>query len=659
MPSLTDEQISQLKSEGYSLQEILEADGYSPDEIGSVTDPSLSSGPVSLAPVDLNSSLETRADLPTDYEGASWQAGINEGIGRQETDKLMAEGINQAAGVSTNILLETAGGLLAPQLKVTKALPFIGRAGRYAVNALGQAVGMQAGNEISQQLDSAPSKTISQDLEQIKNNTITGAVIPTAMDAVGSAANFLKGLFNKPAHIAKQLGATPTDLNPEVGKFIQPKVEQLMSNSDFFNKQILTSSDPIKQYASSKAYKQQLGKQIGDFYRTNPAIPVFKEDILNSKGIQDLIKVRNDPFVSAATRKEASDALEIFNSLPQGETFNLADIWRLRQDLDSQLVSSLYKKGTGEVTNLSEYIKDTSDAVRGAMESGIAKAVARGELSAEVAEKLLKAKQEFSNLSPIVEILGRKTGQVSSQRIIDKIPTDLRTIGLGGLAAYNPVIATTVAGVLGLKSEAFRAFSQRAGLAGQNITNLASLISPYSGVGSALFKRTTDLSQISSTELSSAVFQKLAPLIGPEAAQAEALQIDETLTNGNPELKKQVITALSMNMPDLFEPPQEGVITVDNQYINPFDKDSIVKNSLDSSPAERAMRIGKSFENKYVPPSSTPQPVQLAPTIQSPDVDMIMNSFDGSFEMDNSYNSGISEMNNELKLNQLIHAQDF
>ena len=117
---------------------------------------------------------------------------------------------------------------------------------------------------------------------------------------------------------------------------------------------------------------------------------------------------------------------------------------------------------------------------------------------------------------------------------------------------------------------------------------------------------------------------------------------------------------LTFSFPDLFEPPQEGVATIDNEYLNPMDKDAIVRSSLDAPPAERASRIGKSFENKYVPPSN-PQPQQTQAPLPSAnvDIDMMMNSLNGSFEMDNSYNSEASEMTNEMELNKLVHAQDY
>ncbi|OQB10427.1 MAG: hypothetical protein BWY21_00348 [Parcubacteria group bacterium ADurb.Bin216] len=663
MPTLTDEQIAQLKSEGYSLQEILEADGYSPEEISSIDSPPIPSGSINLSPIDLNTDLNTRSDLPINANNIAYEQNKNLAQAQSQTNELMKEGYNQAAGTASNIVLETAGGLLAPQAKIAKGLPFAGRVGRYGINALGQALGVQVGSEIGQQLGTRESQPMSKDIQDIKYNTILGAAIPTAMDAVGTATQFVRSFFNKAPNVAKQLGANITDLNPEAEKYIVPKVEELMSNSDFFNKEVLTSADPIKQYASTKSYRQQLGKQIGDFYQSNPSIPVFKEDILNSENFKKLTSIANDPFLTSSTKKEAADVLSIFSSLPDGQAFDLADVWRLRQDLDTQLVSSLYRKGTGEVTNLSEYIKEAADSVRGAMELGIAKAVARGELSQELAEKLLKAKQEFSNLSPIVEVLGRKSGQTSHLRIIDKIPTDLRAVGLAATTAYNPLVAAGGLGALALKSGEARAFAQRLGMAGQNIADLASVISPYSGIGSALFKRTTDLTQINSNELAMSVFNKLAALVGPETAQAQAMEIEEIMTNGNPEVKKQLITNLSTNFPEMFEPATEGVITVDNQYVSPFDKDAIVKNSLDLPPSERAKRIGSAFQNKYVPPSeaaATPLPAASPLPV---DLGNLNTSLDSALAprqdtpLDNSYNKSNIAMLEELTSRQELHNE--
>jgi hypothetical protein len=72
---------------------------------------------------------------------------------------------------------------------------------------------------------------------------------------------------------------------------------------------------------------------------------------------------------------------------------------------------------------------------------------------------------------------------------------------------------------------------------------------------------------------------------------------------------RKVIGITAQAFPDAFAPTPDRVNVVDEQYQDPFGKETVVQSTLMSSPEERAMRIGGSYANRYVPQTpKTPQP---------------------------------------------------
>lgn len=78
---------------------------------------------------------------------------------------------------------------------------------------------------------------------------------------------------------------------------------------------------------------------------------------------------------------------------------------------------------------------------------------------------------------------------------------------------------------------------------------------------------------------------------------------------------QQVVGAIASIAPEAFVPNPDKVNVIDDEFVNPLDSDLIKKKYRDSDPETRAMHIGASFQNKYIPPK--PQRVELQPRIQA------------------------------------------
>lgn len=577
-----------------------------------------------------------------------------------------ANSIQTAKGLGTEALKiggSIAATALLPEVAIpagiTKAAPFVTRGAGYAMNAITGALGAEAGDQVAQQTGMAPKKSFDETVDSIATNTALAGGIPLGADVAAqglkSAASwFSKTLLNTPGRVGRFLGAGKMDNNPEAEKYVRDKTDELMSNSPFFNEQIVKSSDPVKQYNAATAYLEQTGKTIGDFYATHAPVPVPTDYIWKHPKIIALQKIITNPTSSSKMREEAQVALDGLEFFSGKRAVALQDSWEVRGNLDNAIEGSIYNKGVGQTPRLSEYIQDTANVVREAMEQSIKGGVNTGTITASAAERLLKAKQEYSNLSPIKKLLGGEFSKADSQTLIDKIPTNnVAQIGTAGLVAYNPAIGLPVAGAMALKSNWGRAFGARLPGYAQGMSDLAAVASPYMAAGSSLFPRTTDTTKLNVSQLSNAVFQKVAMMAGPEQAQALALDVQNSMSLGNADVKKQTIAFLSQQFPDLFEPNPEGLSgIVDNKFINPMEKDVYVKEKLDKSATERALSIGPSFQNKYTPPSAVPTQrfTQMSPQIDLPSL---------SSGIDQAFSAPAAQQSEDLKgmLNQLTNAE--
>lgn len=595
-----------------------------------------------------------------------------EGIPQAERDSLLADyhsysdpidqarAIDTAKGIGTTAL-EVGGSLLMPQAKIAQSLPFLTRAAGYAGTALSGAVGLEGGKKVAQFTGLEEPTTFSQDVESLGANTALGVGVPVALDAASSglksaASWFSKKLFNTPGRVAGFMGASSADLNKEAEKYVTGRVEELMSNSPFFNEQVVKRASPGKQYDAASTYKNQLGREIRSFYETHAPIPVSTDLILSHPKVVELQKIAKDPYTLPDIRTEAAEALKGLEVLTAKPAHALSDVWGLRQQLDDSIEAALYNAGPRQTPKYAEFVKDTADAVRQAIELSVGSGVRAGTITADAADALLKAKQEFSNLAPVVKLLGGAAGKASKHTIIDKV--GLPGLGAIGIGSVNPAVGAGIGGLLALKSGPGRAFMASApDILGQG-SALAAQISPYMGAGSALFRRTTDSSELDVPAFTQTVFQKAASLMGPETAQALATQVEETMTGGNEMAKRQMIGILGQQFPEIFEPHKDGLMSVvDNRIQDPFEKDMHLMSASElDNPVDRARVIGALYDGgKYAPLDKTPPPAPMVEESSNFGLDTIYNNLTGSYEVSPELNTQLSQ----LEKATAVHSQDF
>ena len=162
-----------------------------------------------------------------------------------------------------------------------------------------------------------------------------------------------------------------------------------------------------------------------------------------------------------------------------------------------------------------------------------------------------------------------------------------------------------------------------------------------------------DWSQIKGNQQSLNLFSGILQMIGLIPPNASAEDLPDAAA-------KAAVLQASQIAPMAFQPNAEGYQSVANgQFYDPMEKMAHMESAMDLPPQERAKVMGGLFDRgKYVPLGASPMQTPINTGEQTMDIDMVMNSLNGAFEATNSY-SDASSMTNEMKLNQIIHAQDF
>lgn len=101
--------------------------------------------------------------------------------------------------------------------------------------------------------------------------------------------------------------------------------------------------------------------------------------------------------------------------------------------------------------------------------------------------------------------------------------------------------------------------------------------------------------------------------VGLAAKKMGLLADPQELIVAPPEVAQKVIGAVAAANPQMFESNPDMANVIDDKFQDPMSRDRVVMSSMDLEPRERAMRIGASFANKYVPPTAPMTPMQ-APT---------------------------------------------
>lgn len=123
---------------------------------------------------------------------------------------------------------------------------------------------------------------------------------------------------------------------------------------------------------------------------------------------------------------------------------------------------------------------------------------------------------------------------------------------------------------------------------------------------------------------------------------------------------QKVVGMIAQQAPQLFEQNPDKINVIDNKFQDGMGKDIVLQDSLDKPPAERAPRIGGTFEGRYVPrntPTPTPQPTPQASSVL--DMTQLNSAFDiPEFGYTGPYDGSTDKMIDRLNEMTSLHAID-
>lgn len=612
----------------------------------------LRSGPVSFGAVDLNLPITDRSDLPYDIAGSEWQQGISQGIAQQQTNDLMREGYNQAAGTASRLGLEVAGGLLMPQMKIAESAPYLSRIARYGANAFSQAVGVQGGNEVAQQFDLAPARTIPQDIEDIETNTVVGAAIPAVFDTIGSIGTSLKNTGDR--FTESSIGARVKDFTnsrKRTGAWEGDSGALETRLSGAIREEAKAGTFPALRRpaaveSSVTATKEGFGQQIGSIVEELDQVGLAPQ--LNLTKAQQV--VNEAPFNLRADLQSQLDSFSETLQLWDGSARGLhkarsaigSTAYRPTpnspaQKLDRRLQQALYG--------------DMTDALDGVMQQGIA----AGAIPPERAMQLAEANRRYGNLKQVEDVVTDAALSAQHQQYGPWQRALWTTTGFGVpmAAAYQAgglpgALSVYTMGMLS-RTRAGQAFlgavSKGGGAAMELLGEVAN--NPYMVRGLSLAALPRDWDVVKNDP---AAKETIAMKMGIPPEQFNSLP-----EPAQKEIHKQIISI----DPDNAEPTPNNLNIVNGEYVSPLEKDAVVKEALGLSPSERAKVIGGSFQNKAILPSQA----TLAPRVNyappSMDISSLNSSLDSALSQpDLTYDNSSSAVLDELTSAQERHFYD-
>lgn len=126
------------------------------------------------------------------------------------------------------------------------------------------------------------------------------------------------------------------------------------------------------------------------------------------------------------------------------------------------------------------------------------------------------------------------------------------------------------------------------------------------------------------------------------------------------DLARRIVGQVAAAAPQAFVPTPDKVNVIDGQFQDPLGKEVVINQSLELASNERAMRIGATFTNKYLP--STP----AAPVLtQKPALPVTMDKLMGAFDdvpqtsaVDSSYDKSQSSNMSQLEKMTALHERD-
>lgn len=635
-----------------------------PDESASAIVGGLSKGYLK----NVASAVTAPADLA--FRGLNWAAdkvGLSPGISSEDMpSNMVARGVDWLAeGVPSNPTAERVGGGLgavaslanAPSaipkvLTATKGMSIIPRAivsaGTGAAEGAGWGAALAAKNSNADLGDAAIE------------GGVVGGIVGGAMPVAEVAANRLRD-----SSFARLMGYNPEgkakveaglDANGAITQDASQAVQQVskkdiqlknLRDSGFTN--TLKATDSPEQVSLKLwQFQQNAGKTIGDTIdqalpleqsiMSNPQLaPWQKFEIANAPKFEDADEfvrsvMQSDP-VSAATLQTRLDSIrDAWNS--SGQT--LADFKQMQQNLgvtgrNSYAAGKSTADGFNDTLNNLMY-GDIAQSLAGRVQK-IGEAAGDPALGARFSE----ANKAYSSATTFKDSAFTASRQAVSSKLAEALnPFQAKGLLRTTLNAAGP-IAEAVAPVATMKSA--DAVSSLMALA--NKVPLGNSI-----VGGILSRDWEDVK--SNPQSMAALATKAGIPIDTLSSMPEPVQMS---------LHEQVVSL----DPASATPVPGNYSVVNGRFLNPMEKDVFVRQHLDADAKTRAMVVGASFQNKYMPPPPEMAPPPMAPRALPSVMEKVSRwsrePLSQLAPMATGSTDMLSQME-ELTRNKLDHAQD-
>jgi hypothetical protein len=282
---------------------------------------------------------------------------------------------------------------------------------------------------------------------------------------------------------------------------------------------------------------------------------------------------------------------------PKGRSLSLSELDDLRQSLDGQLraLGEYDPSVPNSAVNPSdvaaelEVFKHYATQTRELLNKKVSDL-----LGPDAGAKLASAAQEYDaaiNFANLAERFKTETGQAFTTGSAKKVPKGQSILGgKAGMIVDSMVPGRAEAKVVerGLSRE------------GDALRNINALLE-INRLGTKPIPRGWALIKGSAPSL--AQVENLAIGMGLVGQAGEIASMPD-------DIAQKVVGAVAAANPQAFESNPDMANVIDDKYQDPMSRDRVVQSSLDLEPRERAMRIGASFTNRYVPPSPPMTPIQ-------------------------------------------------
>lgn len=311
----------------------------------------------------------------------------------------------------------------------------------------------QAGAEIV-----APENEIAQAIAGVAGGLAPEAARGLARGAVKKLGRTSFTQFNKPAGIARRIGAGKGALTLDKKILSADEaVDVLLDVSPRFRQEVASTGSSKKLESlfnpkNSKSIVNRVGKEIGDILENNKAVKISVNEINQHP---DIFRLRNlvaaTDNISEQEQRAAKRVLrELDRFIGERESVDLIDLWKQRKAFDQK---SFSKAGTQLKSG--EKALEVRGALQDIIEDGVSKAVESGSTSPDDLDRLLTLNREFSALKTIQpEVLGRagaEKGKSFVQKLKDRISIREALFGAGLAATSGAATGSPVAGgALGL-----------------------------------------------------------------------------------------------------------------------------------------------------------------------------------------------------------------